>query len=498
MVESRRSRDMSKYCYSHEEHGHETNQCRELRHQIKEVVKSGKLAHLVKGIKKGNTKASKTPTRGSHVSKRKSVEELVNGMGEITFLQFQAPTIPPILSLRVDSKIPLVGFSGEHSWPLGEVPLEITVGERGNPFNTEHKLNEYKHIEPIKHKKRGLAPERNEAACKEVDELTKAGILREVKYQTWVANPVMVEKSDGGFRLKCYWDAYKGYHQIQMSEGDEDKIAFFTGKGVFYYRKMPFGLKNVGATYQRLVDKSASEEDMLIDIQETFDRLRSINMKLNLKKCSFGVEKGSLLGHLITKQGIKAKPLKVKAITNLKPPRTLKEVQSLNGKLAALSRFLSKGADKSLSVLQGVELNYPELEKLILALVHAARRLRRYFQAYPIRVWTDKPIKQILARPKKSRQIAKWAIELGEHDIEFKGHGASSSDGSGVSLMLVSPEGKEYTYALRFEFETTNNEAIYEELLAGLRIVANMKIKDLSIFVDSQLVANQVKGLFEA
>ncbi|GKB07720.1 reverse transcriptase domain-containing protein [Tanacetum coccineum] len=141
-------------------------------------------------------------------------------------------------------------------------------------------------------------------------------------------------------------------------------------------------------------------------------------MNLNPKKCSFGVEEGPFLGHLITKQGIKANPSKVKAITDLKPPRTLKEIQSLNRKLAALSRFLSKGADR---VLQGAELNYPELEKLILALVHAARRLQRYFQAHPVRVLADKPIKQILARPEKSGRIAKWAIKLGEHDIEFKG-----------------------------------------------------------------------------
>ncbi|GKA51648.1 reverse transcriptase domain-containing protein [Tanacetum coccineum] len=131
---------------------------------------------------------------------------------------------------------------------------------------------------------------------------------------------------------------------------------------------MPFGLKNAGATYQRLVDKvlndeikrnleayfddmlikNASKEDMLMNIQETFDRLRSSNMKLNSKKCSFCVEEGPFLGHLITKQGIKVNPSKVKVITDLKPPRTLKEIQNLNGKLAALSRFLSKGVDKSL------------------------------------------------------------------------------------------------------------------------------------------------------
>nr|GEW52887.1 reverse transcriptase domain-containing protein [Tanacetum cinerariifolium] len=174
----------------------------------------------------------------------------------------------------------------------------IMVG--GKSFNTEHKLNEYKHIKPIKQKKRGLGPYRSKATCKEVDELTKARILQKFKDQTWVANPVMVKKSDGG------------YHQIQMAKEGEDKTTFFTGKGVFCYRKMPFGLKNVGATYQRLVDKvfsdqigrnleayvddmvikRTSKEDMLKDIQETFDRFRSINMKLNPKKCSFSVDEG--------------------------------------------------------------------------------------------------------------------------------------------------------------------------------------------------------------
>ncbi|GJW46429.1 putative reverse transcriptase domain, ribonuclease H-like domain protein [Tanacetum coccineum] len=69
--------------------------------------------------------------------------------------------------------------------------------------------------------------------------------------------------------------------------------------------------------------------------------------------------------------------------------------------------------------LHGAELKYPKLEKLILALVYAARKLRRYFQAHPIQVLNDKPIKQILAKLEKSGRIAKWAIELGEHEIKF-------------------------------------------------------------------------------
>ncbi|GJU87906.1 putative nucleotidyltransferase, ribonuclease H [Tanacetum coccineum] len=441
------------------------------------------------------------------------------------------------------------------------------------------------------------------------------------------------------YRLKCFLDAYKGYHQILIAEKDEEKTTFFTREGVFCYKRLPFGLKNAGDTYQKLIDKvfghqmgrnmevnaddmvikSDSEKEMMTDITETLERLRVINLKLNSKKCPFRVEEGIYLGHLITKQGIRADPSKVKAVSTLRPPKTVSEMQNLNKKIEALSRFLSKSTEKTLPfmktlksctsgkmvqwtkeadkafqrmkecleslptmviptkgetltmylatseenvsallmaergkkqipvyfvsrTLHGAELKYPELEKLILALVYATRKLQRYFQAHPIQVLSDKPIKQILAKPEKSGRIAKWAIELGEHEIEFSGRnlikgqiladflaetpltenreakneevkrkeleqenawklftdGASSSDGLGASMMVVSPEGKEYTYALWFEFETTNNEAEYEALLAGLRITKEMEIRELIIFVDSQLVANQVKGIFEA
>ncbi|GJW55353.1 reverse transcriptase domain-containing protein [Tanacetum coccineum] len=122
-------------------------------------------------------------------------------------------------------------------------------------------------------------------------------------------------------------------------------------------------------------------------------------------------------------------------------------------------------------VLQGAKLNYPPLEKLILALVHAVRRLRREHNS-------------------AKKQIPK--------DSFLYTDGASSFDCSGAGLMLISPEGKEYTYALRFEFETTNNEAEYEALLEGLQIAQEMEIRSLAIFADSQLMVNQIKGLFEA
>ncbi|GJZ45315.1 putative reverse transcriptase domain, ribonuclease H-like domain protein [Tanacetum coccineum] len=346
--------------------------------------------------------------------------------------------------------------------------------------------------------------------------------------------------------------------------------------------------RNMEVNADDIVIMSDSEEEMMADITETLERPRAINLKLNPKKCSLGVEEGVYTGHHITKQWIRADPSKVKVVSTLRPPTTVSEMQNLNKKIAALkadeafqimkecleslptmviptkgetlTMYLATSEEIVSAVLRtergkkqipvyfisrtlyGAELRYPELEKLILALVYAARKLQRYFQAHPIQVLNDKPIKQILAKPEKSGRIVKWAIELREHEIEFKGRnstkgqilanflaetpppknretkneevkrkepepentwklftdGASSFDGSGAGLMVVSPEGKEYTYALRFEFETTNNEAKYEALLAGLRIAKLMEIRELIIFVDSQLVANQVKGLFEA
>ncbi|GKD23949.1 reverse transcriptase domain-containing protein [Tanacetum coccineum] len=171
-----------------------------------------------------------------------------------------------------------------------------------------------------------------------------------------------------GFRYKCFLDAYKGYHQVQIAQDDEEKMAFYTDQGTYCYTKMPFGLKNAGATYQRLVDtafqsqigrnleayvddmviKRNDEKVLIADIAETFDNLRRINMKLNPKKCSFGVQEGKFLGYMVTFKGIRANPKKTKAIADMQSPRTLREMQSLSGKLAALKRFLSRSAERSL------------------------------------------------------------------------------------------------------------------------------------------------------
>ena len=131
---------------------------------------------------------------------------------------------------------------------------------------------------------------------------------------------------------------------------------------------MPFGLKNAGATYQRLVNhmfrpqigrnvevyvddmlvKSLDEEKHLDDLQETFDTLRRYNMKLNPSKCAFGVASWKFLGFMVSHRGIEANLDKIKAILDMKSLQNIKEVQSLTGRVAALNRFVSKATDKCL------------------------------------------------------------------------------------------------------------------------------------------------------
>ncbi|KAM2481839.1 hypothetical protein PS1_005304 [Malus domestica] len=346
-------------------------------------------------------------------------------------------------------------------------------------------------------------------------------------------------------------------------------------------------------------------------------------MRLNPNKCAFGVGSGKFLGFMISQRGIEANPEKIKAILNMKEPVTSKDIQSLTGKVAALTRFISKTTDRCahffkalkgnkkyitwteecakafrnlkeymrkayllskpevgdtliiyLSVsasavspvlirkdseverpvyyaskaLQDAETRYSNIEKLALALVMSARKLRPYFQAHAIIVLTNHHLRQILQSPDTSGRMIKWAIALGEFNISYqpkpaeKGQAvayfiadftypvdiastpeaitslpseaqkiesttptwslyvddSSNQQGCEAGLVLTTPDKVAMEYALRFKFKASNNEAEYEALLAGLRLAKHLGVKRIDIFSDSQLVVNQVTNNFDA
>ena len=281
------------------------------------------------------------------------------------------------------------------------VKILLKMLHKINALVIVHRLNVSPSFPPIRQKKRVFAPERDQAIAKDVCKLQEASFIREVYYPNWLANVVMVKKASRKWRmfvdftnlnkacpkdnyplprvdvlvdstarhqLLSFMDAFSGYNQIRMYEDDQEKTSFVTSQGLFCYRVMPFGLKNAGATYQRLMNKmfapqigrnvqvyvddmlvkSRREEDHLEYLKETFDALRSYNMKLNPGKCAFEVTAGKFLGFMVSQRGIKANPDKIRAIIEMTPPRNVKEVQSFNGKVAALNRFVWKATKKCL------------------------------------------------------------------------------------------------------------------------------------------------------
>ncbi|KAL2232755.1 UNVERIFIED_CONTAM: Retrovirus-related Pol polyprotein from transposon [Sesamum indicum] len=524
-----------------------------------------------------------------------------------------------------------------------------------NPEIIVHRLNIDPQVKPVKQKKRVFGIERNKIIEEEIAKLLRAGLVREIQYTTWLSNVVVVPKVAGKWRmctdytdlnkacpkdpyplpridllvdstagcaLFSMMDAYQGYHQIFMAKEDAEKTAFVTKKGVYCYDVMPFGLKNAGATYQRLVNrmfkdqigstmevhvddmlvKSKKEGDHLAHLRTAFDIMRSYGMKLNPSKCTFRVRGSKFLGYMVSERGIEANPEKIKAIMQLESPNSVKEVQQLTGKVASLNRFIARFADRNLpffkilrkannfewneeceralqelklylttppllsnsivgkklyvylavsdyavssvlvreeggkqnqvyyvsKMLQGAEKKYIQMEKLALALVITARKLRPYFQSHPVVVLTNHPLKQVMAKPDTSGRMIKWAVELGEFDIEFQTRnpikaqvfadflvefageqpqkeerwllhvdGSSTSKNGGAGIYLLGLDGAEIEIAVRLDFPATNNGAEYEALIQRLQTTIDGGIRQVDVYTDSQLVAMQVQGTYE-
>ena len=210
-----------------------------------------------------------------------------------------------------------------------------------DPSVIVHRLNVSPSFPSIQQKKRVFAPEQDQAIVEEIHKLQEVSFIREVYYPDWLANVVMVKKASGKWRmcvdftdlnkacpkdsypfprvdmlvdftirhqLLSFMDTFSGYNQIRKHEDDQEKTSFVTSQGLFCYRVMSFGLKNAGTTYQRLMNrmfvpqigryvqvyvddmlvKSRREEDHLKDLRETFDTLRSYNMKLTQENAPLG------------------------------------------------------------------------------------------------------------------------------------------------------------------------------------------------------------------
>ncbi|XP_024004920.1 uncharacterized protein LOC112082059 [Eutrema salsugineum] len=313
---------------------------------------------------------------------------------------------------------------------------------------TCHKLNVDPTFKPIKQKRRKLGPERAKAVNDEVERLLKVGSIAEDKYPDWLANPVVVKKKSGKWR-KFEWDerCEAAFQKLKSYLASPPILAKpVVGEPLFLYIAV-----SATAVSRVLIREERSEQKPIFYVSQT---------------------------------------------------------------------------------LTNAETRYPQIEKVALAVIVSARKLRPYFQSHSIIVLATLPLRSILHSPSQSGRLAKLTIDLSEYDIEYRNmsfaksqvladflielpakatyestpdevwilhvDGSSSKHGSGMKIHLTSPTGEILEQSFRLNFHASNNEAEYEALIAGIRLVQGIGVRKIRTFCDSQLVSCQFNGEYEA
>ncbi|RVW58039.1 hypothetical protein CK203_106958 [Vitis vinifera] len=318
-----------------------------------------------------------------------------------------------------------------------------------HPSIASHKLNVFSTARPVRQRIRRFHPERQRVIQNEIDKLLEAGFIREVSYPDWLENIVVIRlwiplPARDALFLGCLLRI----SSIPMSPDEEEKTAFITPHGLYCYKVMPFGLKNAGATYQRLMTK-------------IFKPL-----------IGHSVECWQISGFMVSQRGIEVSPDQVKAVMETPPPRNKKELQRLTGKLVALGRFIARFTD--------------ELRPFFLA-------IRKAGAHGPI---PKEKLYMYLRYQNGQSAFYSAALTQGAETYLLCQQGIGRR--SGVGLLLQSPTGEHLEQAIRLGFSASNNEAEYEAILSGLDLALALSVSKLRIFSDSQLVVKHVQEEYEA
>ncbi|XP_031378344.1 uncharacterized protein LOC116193739 [Punica granatum] len=354
------------------------------------ITRSGRLYENPATTDKGKAPAAEEERRPSTLPASSKKEINVGTQEEPRILKIGTSLDPTQRVRMIDF---LTRYQEVFAWSYADMPgLDPSIVKHFLPLDTEK----------FPPKRQQLRRQRASLLLRIKEEVVKqinAGFLEVCNYSEWVANIVPVEKKDGRVRVCVdyrdlnkaspkdnfplphidilvdntarhsrfsFMDGFSGYNQIRMAEEDKIKTTFTTMWGTFCYRVMPFGLKNAGATYQRamvtlfhdmmhkevevyvddMIAKSKEGEDHLVNLKRLFDRLKEYKLRLNPAKCTFGARSGKLLGFVVSERGIEVDPDKVKAIKELPPPSSVREVRGFLGRLNYIARFIANLTDK--------------------------------------------------------------------------------------------------------------------------------------------------------
>ncbi|RVW67838.1 Retrovirus-related Pol polyprotein from transposon 297 [Vitis vinifera] len=391
-----------------------------------------------------------------------------------------------------------------------------------DPSIVQHRLPLLPHARPVKQKLRRLHPRWSLQVKEEIQKQLSVGFLSVVEYPEWLANVVPVPKKDSKVRVCVdFRDLNKASPKddfplphIDMlvdSTAGHSMLSFMDGfSGV-----MPFGLKNAGATYQRAAT-TLFHDMMHRDVE--------FRLRLNPKKCTFGVTSGKLLGYMVSERGIEVDPDKIRAILDMPAPRTERECQRAFERIreyllsppilapstpgrplllylsvpdvalgCMLAQLDDSGKDRAIYYLSkkmlDYETRYVMIERYCLALVCATRRLRHYMTEYSVHLISRlDPLRYLFDRPRSG-----WS----PHEMTVSDARAIDDDFPDEDVAAVtSLSGWRISVRLAFSdrHPATNNIVEYEACILGLETALELGIRQMEVFGDSNLVLRQIQG----
>lgn len=277
-------------------------------------------------------------------------------------------------------------------WPM------VCTNEVGHSSVIKHCINTIDEV-PLRKRAYHVSVEKQQFIDKEIKEMLANNIIRPSN-SPWASPVVIVPKKDGGSRFcvdfrglnsKTYLDAYpmpqiqdilgslhgarifstldlkSGYWQVELEPESIPKTAFVTSSGLFEFLRLPFGLKNAAASFQRLMEcvlreikgkccfvyiddivvYSKDENEHLLHLSQVFSCLNQAGLTLNLKKCNMMQRSLTFLGHVISEEGIKTDPAKIASVSQFPVPQSLKEVQRFLGLAGWYHRFVPRFSEKA-------------------------------------------------------------------------------------------------------------------------------------------------------